>query len=63
MSHTGEMADDDARFTWGLVYDVWKVLEAHGYRLPAEDTPRYRALGEMLSRLLELTRAFEGGRP
>jgi hypothetical protein len=29
--------DDDARFTFGLLYDTAKTLEAHGYPMPTGD--------------------------
>ncbi|MEV4398312.1 hypothetical protein [Nonomuraea sp. NPDC049607] len=53
--------NEDARFTFGLVSDVLSALETHGYRLPDEEGPRHRALGETLARLAEVTRVFEGG--
>jgi hypothetical protein len=52
--------NDDPRFTAGLIHDVQAVLEQHGYRVPAGEQDRRRALGACLVPLLRLTRAFEG---
>lgn len=60
-----DMAEKPERFTNGLIYDVVKVLEAHGYQQPpvvdGDPTNRHRALGQTVSALLNLVRAFEGG--
>lgn len=48
------MSGDD-RFTAGLIYDVFKVLEQHGY----ERTPNV-ASGGALAALWDLVKAFEG---
>jgi len=52
------MSDD--RFTLGLLVDVQKVLEAHGYRLPTDEQARYIALGRSMTALGKLVEAFEG---
>lgn len=51
-------ADDnnDPRFTAGLLYDVFKLLEQHGYKQGPEAADTSRALVA----LLQLTRAYEG---
>ncbi|MEN3538818.1 hypothetical protein AAH991_27160 [Microbispora sp. ZYX-F-249] len=51
----------DSRFTIGLIYDVTKVLEQHGYRLPDGDS-RTRALGAFSGVLLHLVETYEGRR-
>ena len=56
----------DERFTHGLIFDMVKVLEGHGYRLPpvGEDgdaTAHNRALGQTVGALLKLVRTYEGG--
>jgi hypothetical protein len=50
--------DHDARFTHGLMHDVVKVLEAHGYKMPA-GAPAAHA--RSLLALGDLVRVFEGG--
>lgn len=52
-------ADEDRRFTAGLIADVRNVLVRHGYRLPTDDT-RYAVLGGFVADLMRLTEAFEG---
>lgn len=54
------MSAGDARFTFGLLYDVTRVLEEHGYQPPADKTQRGQATGKTMSALLELVRAYEG---
>jgi hypothetical protein len=49
---------DDPRFTMGLIYDVFRVLEAHGYRRP--DRESSLATADAVVALLRLVRAFEG---
>lgn len=49
---------DDRRFTNGLIYDVVKVLEAHGYATPDDDG--HRALGHTVAELWRLCETFEG---
>jgi hypothetical protein len=48
----------DERFNIGLLYDVFKVLEQHGYQKP-EESPG--AIGRSLLALGDLVRVFEGG--
>lgn len=50
------MKDDDSRFTAGLLFDVFEVLEKHGYRKKLNNAGHARAL--LL--LLELVMLFEG---
>ncbi|GIH63993.1 hypothetical protein [Microbispora siamensis] len=52
---------DDGRFNIGLIYDVTKVLEQHGYRLP-EGEGRTSALGAFAGVLLHLVDTYEGRR-
>ncbi|MEV7971477.1 hypothetical protein AB0O34_36630 [Sphaerisporangium sp. NPDC088356] len=49
----------DNRFTNGLIYDVIKVLEQHGYKLPSDDL-QTSALGRSVGVLLELVETYEG---
>ncbi|MDH2425735.1 hypothetical protein [Sphaerisporangium sp. TRM90804] len=56
-----EVADDDPRFTAGLLIDVQAVLEQHGYRLPDAERDRHQALGGLKVALLAVVRTFEGG--
>ncbi|MBA9001988.1 hypothetical protein [Thermomonospora cellulosilytica] len=53
-------ADHDSRFTVGLIYDVFQVLERHGYQRPVDENDRNRATGRSAAALLRLVRAFEG---
>lgn len=60
---TAENGDD--RFTHGLIYDITKVLEEHGYAPPqpgqdGDASARNRAYGSMTLHLFRLVRAFEG---
>lgn len=53
--------DLDHRFTHGLLFDVFRVLEQHGYALPTEDDrARNRAHSGSLVALGALVREFEG---
>ncbi|MFI7134213.1 hypothetical protein ACIBQ1_51705 [Nonomuraea sp. NPDC050153] len=54
------MSAGEARFTVGLLYDVTRVLEEHGYRPPADESERGRAMGRAMSALFELVHAYEG---
>jgi hypothetical protein len=45
----------DSRFTWGLVLDVFAVLERHGYRRGGNG-----AVGRAFGLLYPLTHAYEG---
>ncbi|OPG09300.1 hypothetical protein B1L11_26190 [Microbispora sp. GKU 823] len=51
----------DSRFTTGLIYDVTKVLEKHGYRLP-DGEEQTGALGRSVGLLLHLVETYEGRR-
>ena len=54
-------ADDPrARFTAGLLFDVFAVLEKHGFEQPTEQQARNRATGAALGALLRLVEIFEG---
>ena len=53
MPETAEQ-DDDPRFTAGLLYDVTKVLEEHGYKAHPDCSAK------ALVALLGFVRAFEG---
>ena len=46
----------DSRFSWGLILDMFDVLERHGYRR-GED-----AAGEAIGVLFRLAGAYEGAR-
>lgn len=66
-SPAAESAADtgDCRFNMGLLYEVVKVLEAHGYKPPepgpdGDESAVNRAYGASLSALYRLVRAFEG---
>lgn len=54
------MFSSDERFTFGLLHDLYAVLEAHGYRRPEDERTRNRAAGRSLSILWELVNAYEG---
>lgn len=54
------MSAGEERFTVGLLYDVTRVLEQHGYQPPADETKRGRAIGRAMSALFELVHAYEG---
>jgi hypothetical protein len=51
---------EDPRFNFGLMFDVHKVLEQHGFTPPADAQERHRAYGAAMSHLYRLVRAFEG---
>jgi hypothetical protein len=51
---------EDPRFTYGLIYDVFTVLEEHGYSRPSDENESNRATGAALVALLQLVREFEG---
>lgn len=51
----------DHRFTTGLVYDIAKVLEQHGYHLPANGQ-QSNVLGRAVGVLHELVEIYEGRR-
>lgn len=51
--------DDDARFTYGLLFDVVKVLERHGYVQPTDPA----VWADTLLAVMHLTETFEGRRP
>jgi hypothetical protein len=51
----------DSRFTTGLIYDITKVLEKHGYRLP-DGEDQTGALGRSVGVLLHLVETYEGRR-
>jgi len=52
---------EDPRFTAGFIVDVFAVLEAHGYRLPADEAEADRARGGAVGALSRVVRVFEGG--
>jgi len=52
---------EDPRFSLALVADVFAVLEAHGYRLPADPDEADRARGGAVGALTRVVRVFEGG--
>lgn len=57
--HTANVADvlrDDKRFTAGLMFDLFAVLERHGYERHGGD----RQTAQAMLRCLQLVRAFEG---
>ncbi len=55
------MSAGEDRFTIGLLYDITRVLQQHGYQPPAgDDAERGRAMGRAVSALLELVHAYEG---
>ncbi|HTJ71440.1 MAG TPA: hypothetical protein VL551_28115 [Actinospica sp.] len=52
----------DARFTLSLLADVFRVLEAHGYRHPLDGTTAHHvAIARSMVALGQLAEAFEGG--
>jgi len=53
--------DRDPRFTLALIADVFAVLEAHGYRLPADEDEADRARGGAVGALTRVVRVYEGG--
>lgn len=62
----GGARDGDARFTHGLIHDVFGVLEAHGYRRPSgphRGRDYNRATADAVVALLTLVAAFEGTAP
>jgi len=52
---------EDPRFSMALIVDVFAVLEAHGYRLPAAEEEADRARGGAVGALSRVVRAYEGG--
>jgi hypothetical protein len=50
----------DHRLTLGLLADVIKLLEEHGFELPTEESARNRAHADRLLGVYRLARAFEG---
>jgi hypothetical protein len=54
-SRSAETDASDSRFTFGLIYDVFTLLESHGYQR-ADD----RHTGLAVGLLLRLARAYEG---
>lgn len=58
---TAGPGDRDPRFTLSLVVDVFAVLEAHGYRLPADPDEADRARGGAAGALSRVVRVYEGG--
>lgn len=50
------LAEGDTRFTHGLIYDVFKVLEAHGYTRSDDN----RSTASAMLALGDLVEAFEG---
>jgi len=50
-----EGSSANGRFTYGLVYDVFTVLDQHGYQAGGD-----RHIGQAVGLLLRLTRAYEG---
>ncbi|MFI7698985.1 hypothetical protein [Nonomuraea sp. NPDC049480] len=57
------MSSSDERFTFGLLHDLYAVLEAHGYRRPNDESTRNRAAGRSLSVVLELLNVRRGFAP
>lgn len=53
MSEPGE----DGRLTYGLLFEVYAVLDAHGYKRGADDVGVH---ADALVALLRLTEAYEG---
>jgi len=58
---TAGPGDRDPRFTAGFIADVCAVLEAHGYRLPADEAEADRARGGAVGALSRVVRVYEGG--
>lgn len=56
---TGRPADDP-RFTMGLLFEVFALLERHGFNRPSEALAANRATVRALAELLRLVEAFEG---
>ena len=51
----------DARLNFGLIADVFRVLEEHGFRRPLEDTRACNiATGRAIGAVYALSEAFEG---
>lgn len=48
------------RFTAGLLFEVFEVLERHGYARPVEEAARNQATGRAFSALFQLVQDFEG---
>ena len=52
----------DSRFTVGLLADVFRLLEEHGYRPPLDGTTmHHRSVARSMVALRTLAIAFEGG--
>ena len=52
--------DNDPRFTMGLLFEVFELLERHGFKRPAEGLAANHATARALVELLRLVEAFEG---
>lgn len=50
----------DGRFTHGLLFDVFRVLEQHGYAQPFDEREHNRSTSGALVALGALVREFEG---
>lgn len=55
----GNPTDDERRFTHGLIFDTFEILQRYGYRLP-DGPASIRATGRAVSALLRLVEVFEG---
>lgn len=55
--------DNDSRFTHGLIIDVAKALDAHGYQVMADDEDRGRRLVDLQQALFGFLYTQGHGRP
>lgn len=62
-----QVESSDARFTNGLIFDVFRVLESHGYVVASKsvaggrpENVRDRCYADAMVKLLALVRTYEG---
>ncbi|RCW38470.1 hypothetical protein DFQ14_12213 [Halopolyspora algeriensis] len=50
----------DERFTFGLLIELYGVLERHGYQRPADEQAHTKSYADTLVAAVQLTEAYEG---